>query len=108
MKELSVIPFGPTLKLASIDISNTYTKIHTEDLLNVIDTMWINKTEKTIKLEITEISKLIKVQNCFKSHLQEKGLTMGAPMSFVMSEIYLKFIENTKIYDILRNSCVEG
>jgi len=33
---------------------------------------------------------------------------MGAPTLSVMSVIYLQFIENTKIYDILRNSKVEG
>jgi len=33
---------------------------------------------------------------------------MGAPTSFIMSEIYLQFTENTKTYDILRYSKVEG
>jgi hypothetical protein len=32
----------------------------------------------------------------------------GPPTSSIMSEIYLQLIENTKIYDILRNSKVEG
>jgi hypothetical protein len=39
--------------------------------------------EDTLKLEITEISKLIIAQNCFKfwdkTYLQKNGLAMGAP-----------------------------
>jgi len=33
---------------------------------------------------------------------------MGAPTSFMLSEIYLQSIENTKMYDILQHSKVEG
>jgi hypothetical protein len=107
MKDLSDIPFGPNLKLASLDISNMYTNIPTEELLNIIDIM-CNKhnIEGTLKFEITEISKLIIAQNCFKfrdeTYLQKNGLAMGAATSSILSEIYLKFIKNTKLYDILR------
>jgi hypothetical protein len=64
------------------------------------------------KNEITEIAKLIIAQNCFKfrekTYLQKNGLATGAPTSSIMSEVYLQFIENTKIYDILQHSKVEG
>jgi len=33
---------------------------------------------------------------------------MGAPTSSVRLEIYLQFMENAKIFDILRSSRVEG
>jgi len=33
---------------------------------------------------------------------------MGAPTSSIFSEIYLQFLENTKIYDILQKTRVEG
>jgi len=112
MKDLSDIPYSPNLKLASLDISNMYTNIPTEVLLNIIDIMCDkHNIEDTLKLEITNISKLIIAQNCFKFQdktcLQKNGLAMGAPTSSIMSEIYLQFIENTKIYDILRYSKVE-
>jgi hypothetical protein len=115
MKDLSDIPFSPNFKLASLDITNMYSNIPTEELLNIIDIM-CDKThrsiEDTLKLEITEIAKLIIAQNYFKfrdkTYLQKNGLAMGAPTSSIMSEIYLQFIENTKIYDILRYSKVEG
>jgi hypothetical protein len=41
-------------------------------------------------------------------YLQEEVLAMGTLTSSVFSEIYLQFIENTEIYDILLESQVEG
>ena len=113
VKDLSDIPFDPNLKLPSLDISNMYANIPTEELFNIIDIMCDkNNIEDTLKLEITEISMLIIAQNYFKfgdrTYLQKNGLAMGAPTSSIMSEIYLQPIESTKNYDILRNSKTEG
>jgi hypothetical protein len=33
---------------------------------------------------------------------------MGAPASSILSEIYLQYLENTKIYGILAGSKIEG
>ena len=113
MKDLSEIPFNPRLKLASLDISNMYTNIPTEELLKIIDTMCEkHNLEDTLRHEILEIARLIIAQNYFKfqekTYLQKNGLAMGAPTSSILSEIYLQFTENTKIYDILRHSKVQG
>jgi len=35
--------------------------------------------------------------------MQIEGLTMGAPTSSILSEIYLQFLENNRIYKILTN-----
>jgi hypothetical protein len=55
---------------------------------------------------------LIVTRNYFKfqdkTYLQKNGLAIGAPTSSALSEIYLQFMENTKIFDILRRSRVEG
>jgi len=44
-------------------------------------------------------------QNYFQykdlQYIQENGLAMGAPTSTIFSEIYLKYLESTKIFDIL-------
>jgi hypothetical protein len=34
-------------------------------------------------------------------HIKEEGLAMDAPTSYNFSEIYLQYLENTKIFDIL-------
>ena len=56
MKDLSDIPFDPNLTLASLDISDMYTNIHTEELLNTTDMSDKRNIEDTLKLEIAEIS----------------------------------------------------
>jgi hypothetical protein len=37
-----------------------------------------------------------------------RGLTMGAPTSSILSEVYLQCMENTTIYDLLIKHQVEG
>jgi hypothetical protein len=43
-----------------------------------------------------------------RTYLQKSGLALGAPISSILSEIYLQYLENTKVYDILCNLRVEG
>jgi hypothetical protein len=40
--------------------------------------------------------------------LQERGLAVGAPTSSILSEVYVQYLENTTIYDILRAFKIEG
>jgi len=51
-------------------------------------------------------------QNYFQfmgqTYVQHDGLTMGAPTSSILSEFYLQHLENSKIYDILRNLNIVG
>jgi len=115
MKDLSQISFVPELKLSSLDISNMYeyTNIPTKDLIGIIDTLCRkpNLEDKLIR-EILTITRLIITQNYFssqgKTYLQGNGLAMGTPTSSILSEIYLKFLENTKIYDILKEARIYG
>jgi hypothetical protein len=36
-----------------------------------------------------------------QTYVQHDGLAMGAPTSSILSEFYLKHLENSKIYDLL-------
>ena len=58
-----------------------------------------------IFLFILQITNLFTAQNYFKfrdkTFLQTDGLAMGAPTSSVLSELYLHYLENTTIFDIL-------
>jgi len=62
--------------------------------------------------EILTITRLIITQNYFsfqdKTYLQDNGLAMGAPTTYILSEIYLQFLENTKIFDILKEAKIDG
>jgi len=100
MKDLSHIPFFSELKLASLDISNMYTSIPTEDPTNIIDTLCkIHNLEDTLTRENLTMARLIITHNYFsfldKTNLQKNGLAMGAPTSSILSEIYLQYLENT-------------
>jgi len=58
-----------------------------------------------LKHELVKISHIIMKENYLQFqnilYIQEEGLAMGAPISSILSEIYLQYIENTVIYDIL-------
>jgi hypothetical protein len=113
MNDISQIPFVPELKLASLDISNVYTNIPTKDLINIINNICKNHNiEDTITREIISITNLIITQNHFssqdKTYVQNNGLAMGVPTSSILSEIYLQFLENTKIFDILKEEKIIG
>jgi hypothetical protein len=113
MKDLADISCVPGLKIASLNISNMHTNIPIKDLLDIIDVMCKNHNlESTLIQEILKITRLITTQNYFKfrdkMYLQKNGLAMGAPTSSILSEIYLQYLENTKIYDILSSSKIQG
>ena len=107
MNDFSQIPFVPELKLAFLDISNMYTNIPTKDLISIIKTTCKKHNLKArITREILSITNLIITQIYFsfqdKTYIQSNGLAMGAPTSSFLPEIYLQFLENTKIFDILK------
>ena len=58
------------------------------------------------------ITKTILSQNYYgfqdKMYLQTNGLAMGAPTSSIFSEIYLQYLENTKIFNILTKTGIEA
>jgi len=113
MKNLENIPCTPDLRLASLVISNMYTNIPTNKLLDIIENACKNDNlEPLMRQEILQLTRLIVTQNYFrfqdKTYLQKNSLAMGAPTSSALSEIYLQFMENTKIFDILCRSKVEG
>lgn len=66
-----------------------------------------NELDQTIYKEMLKTCKLIITQHYFQhtntQYLQEQYLAMGAPTSSVLSEIYLQYLENTKIFDIMRD-----
>jgi hypothetical protein len=65
-----------------------------------------------LRHEITEVSKIIIQQNYFQFlnsfFIQERGLAMGSPTSYIFFEIFLQHIENTAILDILVHNNIVG
>jgi hypothetical protein len=113
IRDLSDIPFVPGLKLASLDISDMYTNIPTEDVTNIISNLCeAHNLDKTLTKDMSTFTRLIITQNYFwlkgNTYVQKKGLAMGAPTSSIFSEIYLQYMGNTLIYDVLQKTRIEG
>ena len=64
------------------------------------------------KQSIIKLSKTLIDQNYFQildeTYVQTEGLAMGAPTSSIFSELYLQFLENSTIYNILLNYHIKG
>jgi hypothetical protein len=113
IKDLQDIKYNRDLRLASFDITNMYTNIPTKNLLGIIDTICKNNNiDRNIRTHITRLSKAIINQNYFQfmnqTYMQIEGLAMGATTSSIMSEVYLQFLENNGIYNILTKHNIKG
>ena len=94
MNDLNEIPFDKELKFVSFDVSNMYTNIPTNELIEIIENMCKrNGLEQTIYNDIIKTCKLVTAQNYCQhannQYIQEQGLVMGAPTSSILSEVYL-------------------
>ena len=79
------------LKSVSFNITNMYTNIPMKELIKIIENMCKqNDLDRTIYKEIVKTCKLIITQNYFQhtniQYLQEQGLAMEAPTSYIFSE----------------------
>ena len=84
--------------MASIDISNIYTNISTQETKVILNnSLEINITNDEMKQELLNWYDTITKQNYFSYNdelfMQNKGLAIGAPSSILLSEIFLQFIE---------------
>ena len=104
--DITDIPYDSNIKLASFDITNMYTNIPTNELANIILNLRNNNyVDPTIRSEILHLCVTILQQNYFKFedsfYIQNTGPAMGAPTSSILSEMYLQFLENTVLSNIL-------
>jgi hypothetical protein len=113
MNELMDIPYDPNTKFASFVISNMYSNIPTNDLRVTLQKLCkvYNLNNRTTR-DIIRATQTLTGQNYFrfrdKFYVQNEGLAMGAPTSSILSELYLQYMENTTIYDLLLKHKVEG
>ncbi|KAI5724687.1 hypothetical protein M8J77_005960 [Diaphorina citri] len=90
-------------KLVSFDVVDMYTSIPRDHLLTILKSNLENKKSLNSD-EINELVNMVKLvinENYFeyngKFYVNNKGLAMGAPLSSILSEIYLQHIENEYI-----------
>jgi hypothetical protein len=113
MNELMDIPHDPNIKFASFDVSNMYSNIHNKDLITTLKKLCkVNNIDNKTTQNIIKITQTLVEQNYFRFrdtiYVQNEGLAMGAPTSSILSEVYLQYMENTTIYDLLIKHKVEG
>ena len=83
-----------------------YTNIPIQELTDIINYLCIhNNIEPTTRTELQKICNIVLTQNYFRFNniqsSQTQGLAMGATSSSILSEIYLLFLKNIQIYNIL-------
>jgi hypothetical protein len=71
-----------------------------------------NNIERETAHDIMKIAQALIEQNYFQyqdtTYVKTEGLAMGAPTSSIFSEIYLQWLENTKMVDLLIKHKIEG
>ena len=100
--KLKHTPFSPHFKFASLDNTNLYTNIpikETQDIL--FNKLEQNNTDPKQKQEPMKWFDTITSQNYFTHNgniqIQNNGLTMGAPFSGLISELFLQQMERVHI-----------
>jgi hypothetical protein len=113
INDLNEIPINQDLKFTSFDISNMYSNIPTTSLIHIITTMCDQQNlPSQIKHEILSVVNIKLEQNYFSYqntiYIQTEGLAMGAPTSALFSEIYLQYLKDTSIFNILVQHHITG
>lgn len=106
MEDLKDIPINQYTRLASFDIANMYSNIPTDKMISIIKFISLQQNvDQKLMEELILMTHTIMEQNYFefqnKFCTTNTGLTMGAPTSSVLSEIYLQFMEHTQFYTTL-------
>jgi hypothetical protein len=94
-------------------MGNMYPNIPPNELIPVINDMSLrNQLDREITNELILITRIGLEQNYFtfrnQSYSQLTRLAMGAPSSALLSEIYLQYLEHTKIIETLTQHSVIG
>jgi hypothetical protein len=98
--DLRAIPYDRNMKFASLDLTNMYSNIPTNELMTILENICENNNvERGTACDIMKIAQVLIKQNYFQyqdtTYVQTEGLAMGAPTSSIFSEIFLQRLENT-------------
>jgi hypothetical protein len=111
--DLKEVEIQPNIRLASFDSSSMYTNICAMYLRDIMEnSLKLNSMEIRQTLEMLKIYDLLINKNYFSHEVnilhQNEGLAMGAPSSATLLEIFLQYIEENFIIDILIDNKILG
>jgi hypothetical protein len=95
------------IKLCSFDIVNMYTNIPITETTNIIHDILDNNIHTPTQTihELKTLLHTILGQNYVQfdnEYYQQDGLAMGAPTSAIITEIFIQYLEHTKIIETLK------
>jgi len=107
IQELKQTPLTPTSAFASLDITNMYSNIPTEETKHILhSSLTRNEIDRHTITELMSWYEIVTQQNYFKNNdqiiIQKDGLAMGAPSSSIISEIFLQNIEQKHLPSIAK------
>jgi hypothetical protein len=105
IQQLKQTPITPSTRFASLDTSNMYSNIPTQETEQILnDILNHNLTPPQTKTEILTWYDVITQQNYFSNNndiiLQKDDLAMGSPSSGTISEIFLQYLEHSRLTPI--------
>ena len=107
IKELKQTPPTPTSAFASLDITNMYSNIPTEETKYILyNSLTRDMIDQHTITELINWYEIVTQQNYLKNNdqiiIQKDGLAMGAPSSSITSEIFLQNIEQKHLPSIAK------
>ena len=104
MKDLGNTPMLPHHNLASLDITNLYSNIPVKETKTILTKILKQTNCPQLQQELLRWFYIITKQNYFKHVnqilLQQDGVTMGAPSSDLIAEIFLQHVEHSYITNL--------
>ncbi|XP_072384720.1 uncharacterized protein [Diabrotica undecimpunctata] len=100
--KLTSLKFSTGDILISLDITNLFTNIPTQEVISIITMdLWNNNYSPNQIIEYAELLNICLSQNFFnfnnETFVQPDGLAMGSPLSPILADIFLNDLESNKI-----------
>ena len=106
--ELKNVQLKENNRIITLDIKDLYVNLPTKNILRITE-FWLNKNnqDSTTTHQTLYLLDTILRQNYFQHNDQfyqpNKGIAMGSPVSGILAEIYLQYLEETYIKHCLEN-----
>jgi hypothetical protein len=106
--ELNNIQTNENNRIITLDIKDLYVNLSIKNILRITE-FWLNKgnQDRVTTQQTLYLLEVILKQNYFQYYNQfyqpNKGIAMGSPISGMLAEIYLQYLEETYVKHCLEN-----